>query len=118
QGHDLLIGGDGADHLDGGAGPDVFVYRQASDSTAGDYDSIVGFDARQDLFVVPHSVTAIDAPLQTTTDSVDHVDAALAAAADNAHFAPHSAVVAEVHFQETHPTTTPIAPEIFLIVDV
>lgn len=43
-GDDVLIGGAGADSLEGGGGVDRFVYRAASDSVAGAFDTIYSFE--------------------------------------------------------------------------
>lgn len=48
NGDDLIAGGGGADMLSGGAGKDVFVYAAASDSLAGAFDTISGFETGVD----------------------------------------------------------------------
>lgn len=48
-GNDTITGGVGADNLTGGAGDDVFVYVTANDSLASAFDTIVGFNAANDV---------------------------------------------------------------------
>jgi serralysin len=60
DGSDTLEGGQGADRLNGGTGPDVFVYRDISDSTVvnAGRDTIAGFRQSQDDLI---DLSAIDA---------------------------------------------------------
>ncbi|HEX4295088.1 MAG TPA: bluetail domain-containing putative surface protein, partial [Rhizomicrobium sp.] len=55
-----LVGGAGADTMTVGTGHDAFVYNSASESTGPTYDTIVGFDAMRDQFVLNTSVTGIN----------------------------------------------------------
>ena len=58
-GRDLIIGAGGADTVSGGNGDDVFVYRDASESTAGDRDVIQGFSRLNDTLDVSR-IDAVD----------------------------------------------------------
>ncbi len=54
-GNDLIAGGAGTDRLVGGAGRDTFVFKQVSDSRAGDgIDRIMDFQIGQDLIDLSH----------------------------------------------------------------
>jgi Bacterial Ig-like domain/RTX calcium-binding nonapeptide repeat (4 copies) len=48
-GNDTFIGGAGADTLIAGGGRDSFVFRAISDATPASYDTILNFDARNDV---------------------------------------------------------------------
>jgi Ca2+-binding RTX toxin-like protein len=50
---DFLYGNLGADRLTGGGGADIFHYRTAPESTGSAFDSLVGFDCREDRIDLP-----------------------------------------------------------------
>ena len=67
-GNDVLIGGSGGDNFNGGGGADTFTlgsgsdtvtYSQASESASTNFDTVIGFDANNDSFNTPVSVTAV-----------------------------------------------------------
>ncbi len=78
-GNDTLRGGGGADLLDGGLGKDVFVYNTVSDSTGAGYDTVNGFDTKQDAFDTGATIMAIDAALSHGALSTASFDSDLAA---------------------------------------
>lgn len=117
RGRDTLIGGAGGDFLDGGRDGDVFVYRFASDSGGGVYDRIEGFNANQDLLVVPHAVTGIDGAVDAGYAAGANVDPELAAALDADHLGAHHAALARV-FIPLDPMLPAYREAIFLVVDV
>jgi hypothetical protein len=98
-GDDTLIGGAGRetftggldnDTIEGGGGRDVFVYAQARESGGKQLDTVIGFDARKDVFDISGNVTGIDATvnggqLDTATFVTDLRDAIGAAALEVKH---------------------------------
>jgi Ca2+-binding RTX toxin-like protein len=75
-GADTITGGVGSDNLTGGAGADVYNYTAANESLASAFDTIVGFNAAQDVInfdaliaggpAAPGVITALAAVLNGT----------------------------------------------------
>ena len=79
-GDDLIYGLGGGDRLAGGGGADTFVFSRISNSTGADYDTLVDFDASEDLIDLPVAVTGFAAAVAAGTLSADSFDEDLAAA--------------------------------------
>ena len=82
-GNDILNGGGGADRLTGNGGSDTFIYSLVSDSTSSTHDTIVGFNALTDNFILQGNlmhVGAIDAAVTSGNLTNAHFDANLAVA--------------------------------------
>jgi Ca2+-binding RTX toxin-like protein len=91
-GNDRLDGGAGRDALNGGAGADTFVYAGATDSTSLGFDTIRGFDYREDRIDLPTEVTGFTGLIETGTLNVASFDEDLAAAV-NGELEANSAVI-------------------------
>jgi Ca2+-binding RTX toxin-like protein len=107
-GDDTLIGGAGADTLVSGSGHDAFVYNSVQDSTGALYDTVIGFDAANDHFVLPVAVTGIMP--ETATVSLDAAmtvlpahDAALFTA-DGGSYSGQTFLVVDAHGQAGYQT--------------
>jgi Ca2+-binding RTX toxin-like protein len=98
-GDDTLIGGIGADSLDGGDGHDTFVYNAIAESTGSNVDTIKGYDATQDHFVLPVNVTGIDAAF--TGGSFEDLEGTVTAAALQANHAVIVTFATGVHAGDT-----------------
>ncbi|HEY4115392.1 MAG TPA: calcium-binding protein [Rhizomicrobium sp.] len=59
-GNDYMAGNGQADTLKGGSGVDHFVYYDPTDSSGPTFDTIVAFNASQDLFALPVDVANLD----------------------------------------------------------
>jgi Ca2+-binding RTX toxin-like protein len=79
-GADRIIGGGGADRLAGGSGADRFVYGSSAESTGASYDTLVGFDFREDVLDLPVAVTGLGAAVTKGSLSAASFDADLAKA--------------------------------------
>jgi Ca2+-binding RTX toxin-like protein len=120
-GNDMLTGGLGADTLTGGGGSDQFIYNSASEST-GDtryseaygsnlsHDTITDFDANSDIFVLPFSVTGIDATVTSGALSSGSVNSGLQSDIGSGQLAANHAVLFT-------PDSGNLAGHTFLIVD-
>jgi Ca2+-binding RTX toxin-like protein len=94
QAGNTISGGGGQDMLTTGAGADVFLYyNTAADSTGMTHDIIKGFDASQDSFNLPGTVSAVDTAITAGTLRAAHFDADLTVAADAVHLATGHAVL-------------------------
>lgn len=109
-GRDRLIGGDGADTLDGNGGRDRFIYTGVAESGGMSHDTILGYDARADLFDLDVAVTNIDAIVATGKLREGHFNNDMAAAVAAANLGAHHAVLFT-------PDTGDLAGHTFLIVD-
>ncbi len=87
-GSDHLTGGDGGDtlkgngdndFLEGGAGADAYAYFLGSESTGNNFDSIIGFDAAEDFFLLSPTITAVDTKVTHGNLNVATFEADLAA---------------------------------------
>jgi hypothetical protein len=94
---DRLTGNLGADRLEGGGGPDFYQYLTVADSTGADYDTVVGFDTDDDLFIISPgigvAVQAIDAKVTDGKLSDDHFNGDLEDAIGAGELASSHAVV-------------------------
>jgi len=59
-GDDKIEGGSGADTLTGGSGNDVYIYRNISDSTVGNGDTIKDFDGAKDIINISNIANALN----------------------------------------------------------
>jgi len=112
-GNDTFDGGGGADRLSGNGGSDSFVYSFVSDSTSTTHDTIVGFDALTDNFVLQGNllhVGAVDAAVTAGKLTSGNFDANLATAIGVNQLHPTDAVLFT-------PSTGNLAGHTFLIVD-
>jgi Ca2+-binding RTX toxin-like protein len=57
---DTLIGGLGADTLDGGGGFDDFVYNDVAESTGKNFDTIKNFDIDEDETILPFDIAGVN----------------------------------------------------------
>ncbi len=80
-----------------------------SQSTGGNYDEVIGFDARQDIFYIT-TTTGVDATITHGTLSRGSMNADLRAAVDAAHLQANHAVLFA-------PDAGGLAGKLFLIVD-
>ncbi|HEX2591302.1 MAG TPA: calcium-binding protein [Rhizomicrobium sp.] len=64
-GDDVLFGGKSADILKGGADDDTFVYTHVLDSTSEGFDTVLAFNAAEDTFDFNVAVNAVDAAVTT-----------------------------------------------------
>jgi len=110
-GNDVLKGLGGADHLNGAAGHDIFIYAAAADSTGTGYDTVTGYNALEDRFNVPGTITGIDHAITSGALSTASFDADLAKALTGSHLHSHHAV-------EFTPSSGTLKGDHFLIVDV
>lgn len=79
-GEDTLVGGAGADTITGGGGADQFVYASASDSSGTSFDTLIGFNFRNnDVFDLPTPVTSTSIVVGGALDAASF-DADMAAA--------------------------------------
>jgi serralysin len=109
---DILNGGKGADKLDGRNGADTFVYKKAGESTGGDFDTVIGFDAdATDVFDVKPNITGIDAKVNGGTLSKATFNDDLEAAIGNGELAAGHAVLFK-------PSAGGYAGKTFLIVNL
>lgn len=110
-GDDTVQGGLGADKLDGGDGADIFVYSSVLESTSRGFDRLSHFDAANDAFDLPFSVTAIDATVMGgKLSNSGHFDALLGAAVGPDQLAANHAVL-------FMPDAGTLRGDIFLVVD-
>jgi Ca2+-binding RTX toxin-like protein len=112
-GNDTFDGGGGADRLTGNGGADTFVYTFVDDSTSTTHDTIVGFDALTDNFVLQGNllhVGAVDAAVTAGKLTSGNFDANLATAIGVNQLHPTDAVLFT-------PSTGNLAGHTFLIVD-
>lgn len=79
-GDDLIYGLGGGDRLAGGDGADTFVFSRISNSTGPDYDTLLDFDASEDLIDLPVAVTGFAAAVAGGTLSAESFDDDLVAA--------------------------------------
>jgi Ca2+-binding RTX toxin-like protein len=92
-GNDTLVGGAGADLLNLGSGHDTVVLNAASESTGAAFDTVHGFDAGMDQFLLPVSVTGIDPAITSGMLRKQFFDSDLARVADAAHLLASHATV-------------------------
>ena len=96
NGHFIIIGGNGADNLRGGALSDTFVYSAAAQSTSTHYDTITGFNFGADSFDIPGGVgviTGINAKVTSGSLSTSTFDANLTSAISSSRLGAHHAVL-------------------------
>jgi Ca2+-binding RTX toxin-like protein len=110
SGNNELTGGAGADHLNAGAGHDVFDYAQVSDSTSTAYDTITGLNTSLDKFELWFAVNAVNASVAIGALSTSTFDANLAAAIGTHQLGAHDAVLFT-------PSSGTLKGDTFLIVD-
>jgi Ca2+-binding RTX toxin-like protein len=79
-GDDQIVGDFSADTLRGGAGFDTFFYGFSLESTSTSFDTIIGFNADEDLLSPSLLINAVDTALTTGTLSMISFDSDLAAA--------------------------------------
>lgn len=79
KGNDLLQGNGDNDFLEGGGGADGFAYFLGSESTGANFDSIIGFDANEDFFLLSPTITAVDTKVTHGNLNVATFEADLAA---------------------------------------
>jgi Ca2+-binding RTX toxin-like protein len=91
-GADTITGGLGGDRMTGGDGADTFVYRSAADSTGLSFDTLIGFDYREDKIDLPGQVNGFTGLIETGALNRGSFDSDLAAAVNGA-LAPNSAVI-------------------------
>ena len=114
NGHFIIIGGNGADVLTGGALSDTFTYTTAAQSTGVHYDTINGFNFSSDKFDIPGGagvITGINAKVTSGTLSTASFDANLTTAMSDGHLGAHHAVLFT-------PTTGTLHGQTFLVVDL
>ena len=114
NGHFIIIGGNGADVLTGGALSDTFTYTAAAQSTGVHYDTINGFNFSSDKFDIPGGagvITGINAKVTSGTLSTASFDANLTTAMSDGHLGAHHAVLFT-------PTTGTLHGQTFLVVDL
>jgi Ca2+-binding RTX toxin-like protein len=118
-GNDTLIGGQngdtfdgvgGRDTLAGEGGADTFRYIDTAHSTGTGFDTIVGFDAAEDGFIIAGAVSAVDPTVNSGALSNATFDADLAAAIGAAELAADHAVVFK-------PDAGTLDGRVFLIID-
>ena len=114
NGHFIIIGGNSADVLTGGALSDTFTYTAAAQSTGVHYDTINGFNFSSDKFDIPGGagvITSINAKVTSGTLSTASFDANLTTAMSDGHLGAHHAVLFT-------PTTGTLHGQTFLVVDL
>jgi len=114
NGHFIIIGGNSADVLTGGALSDTFTYTAAAQSTGVHYDTINGFNFSSDKFDIPGGagvITGINAKVTSGTLSTASFDANLTTAMSDGHLGAHHAVLFT-------PTTGTLHGQTFLVVDL
>ncbi|HEY1630083.1 MAG TPA: calcium-binding protein [Rhizomicrobium sp.] len=110
-GNDWLGGEGGADTLTGGAGYDIFSYEGGvTDSTSANFDHVTDFNAAQDVFALPETVTGVNATVLGGALSLATFDIQLATAVGAAQLGAYHAVLFE-------PTTGDQHGHTFLVVD-
>ncbi len=113
KGNDVFNGGGGADVMTWGGGGDQFYYSNVSDSTSTSHDTIHGFDALGDYFVMVGSMAlpnAIDATVSTGKLTSGAFDTGLSQAVGVAQLHPHDAVLFT-------PTQGNLMGHTFLVID-
>lgn len=119
KGDDILIGGAcgdffygnlGADHMTGGGGADIFHYRTAPESTGLAFDSIIGFDCREDRIDLPVDLAGFSDIVMGGRLSAATVEADLDAALDGLLGAGEAALFT--------PNAGDMAGRMFVVVDV
>jgi len=113
RGNDVFNGGGGADVMTSGGGADQFYYTYVSDSTSTNHDTIHGFNAVGDSFVMVGSMAlpnAIDAAVTTGKLTSAAFDTNLSQAVGASQLPPHDAVLFT-------PTLGNLAGHTFLIID-
>jgi len=114
NGHFIIIGGNGADKLTGGALSDTFTYTSAAQSTGTHYDTITGFKFGTDIFDIPGgagTITGINTKVTSGALSTATFDANLTSAISSSHLGAHHAVLFT-------PTSGTLSGVTFLIVDL
>jgi Ca2+-binding RTX toxin-like protein len=111
NGHFVIQGGKGGDHLTGGAKADTFVYSGALQSTSTTYDTITGFKFGTDKFDVAGSITKIDAKV-TTKVTAAHFDTDLTGAVAG-HLGAHHAMLVTANA-----SSGGLSGDVFLVVDL
>jgi Ca2+-binding RTX toxin-like protein len=113
RGNDVFNGGGGADVMTSGGGADQFYYTYVSDSTSTNHDTIHGFNAVGDSFVMVGSMAlpnAIDAAVTTGKLTSAAFDTNLSQAVGASQLHPHDAVLFT-------PTLGNLAGHTFLVID-
>jgi len=113
NGHFIIIGGNGADVLTGGALSDTFSYTTAAQSTSTHYDTITGFNFSSDIFDTPGAagtITGINTKVASGALSTSTFDANLTTAMSG-HLTAHHAVLFT-------PTGGTLSGQTFLVVDL
>jgi Ca2+-binding RTX toxin-like protein len=110
-GADILAGGGGADLLNGGSDGDAFFYGVAAESTGLGRDTITGFSASEDVFLLPSAVTRIDTPVTHGALNRDSFDGDLSTALNSAALGRNHAVLFT-------PDSGKLGGHIFLVVDL
>jgi Ca2+-binding RTX toxin-like protein len=110
---DNFEGGLGADLLTGNGGSDRFVYAGANDSHGGlgTYDTVMGFDANVDKFVLQFVVTGVDAAVTTGALNAASFTTDMATALGSSHLAAGHAALFTANSGD-------LAGHTFLVVDV
>ena len=96
NGHFIIIGGNGADNLRGGALSDTFDYSSAAQSTSTHYDTITGLNFGADSFDIPGGagvITGINAKVTSGSLSTSTFDANLKSAISSSRLGAHHAVL-------------------------
>lgn len=106
---DTLFGRSGADTLQGGGAQDIFQYANGLDSTAAGFDTIIGFNALEDVFDAG-TVDGVDAHVHSGRLRAADFDSDLGAAVDSDAMAAGHAVLFT-------PKKGDLAGQLFLIVD-
>jgi Ca2+-binding RTX toxin-like protein len=113
KGNDVFNGGGGADAITSGGGADQFYYTYVSDSTSTTHDTIHGFNAVGDSFVMVGSMDlpgAIDATVTAGKQTSATFDADLSHALGASQLHAHDAVLFT-------PTLGNLAGHTFLVID-
>ncbi len=113
KGNDVFNGGGGADSITSGGGADQFYYTYVNDSTSTNHDTIHGFNAVGDSFVMVGSMTlpdAIDATVTTGKQTSAAFDADLSQAVGAGQLHAHDAVLYT-------PNSGNLAGHTFLVID-
>ena len=110
-GNDWLGGERGADVLTGGAGYDIFSEEGGVlDSTSTTFDHVTDFNAAQDVFQLPETVTGVNATVLGGALSLPTFDSQLAAAIGATKLGAYHAVLFE-------PTSGDMNGHTFLVID-
>jgi hypothetical protein len=109
-GDDFIFTALGADTMIGGAGSDSYAYINVPESTGSSYDTIVGFNALEDLIRIPDEVDGVDAAITEGRLRSGNFNFDLEIAVSNEDLQDSFAVLFK-------PDTGSLAGEWFLIVD-